>query len=67
MSTNRATRQTWRLIWVMAFLSLLCMGAVVVTLRAVAQAPEQTIQDDPTVAPDPQESADNSVSFPIDI
>jgi hypothetical protein len=67
MSTNRATRQTWRFIWVTAFLSLLCMGAVVVTLRAVAQAPEQTIQDDPTVAPDPQESADNSVSFPIDI
>jgi hypothetical protein len=51
----------------MAFMSLLCMGAVIVTLRAVAQAPEQTIQDDPTVAPDPQESADNSVSFPIDI
>jgi hypothetical protein len=70
MSTNRATRQTWRFIWVMAFMSLLCMGAVIVTLRAVAQAPdapEQTIQDDPTVAPDPQESADNSVSFPIDI
>lgn len=26
-----------------------------------------TIRDDPTVAPDPQESADNNVSFPVDI
>jgi hypothetical protein len=26
-----------------------------------------TIHDDPTVAPDPQESADNNVSFPVDI
>ena len=67
MTSNRASRQTWRLIYVTTFLSLLCMGAAFVTLRAVAQAPEQTIQDDATVAPDPQESADNSVTFPIDI
>lgn len=34
-----------------------------------AGAPEEdaTIKDDPTVAPDSQESADNSVSFPADI
>ncbi len=34
-----------------------------------ASAPEEsaTIKDDPTVAPDPQESADNSVTFPADI
>jgi hypothetical protein len=33
------------------------------------QVPEEsaTIHDDPTVAPDPQESADNNVSFPADI
>ncbi|HEY4213241.1 MAG TPA: hypothetical protein VGM84_17305 [Steroidobacteraceae bacterium] len=34
-----------------------------------AGAPEEdaTIKDDPTVAPDPQQSADSSVSFPADI
>ena len=34
-----------------------------------AQPPESTatIRDDPTIAPDPQESADNNVSFPSDI
>ncbi len=26
-----------------------------------------TIQDDPTVAPDPKESADNNITFPVDI
>jgi len=33
------------------------------------QVPEEsaTIRDDPTVAPDPKQSADNSVSFPNDI
>lgn len=32
-------------------------------------APEEsaTIRDDPTVAPDPRENADNSVTFPADI
>lgn len=29
--------------------------------------PTATIRDDPTIAPDPQESADNNVSFPNDI
>jgi len=27
----------------------------------------QAIEDDPTVAPDPEESADNNITFPIDI
>lgn len=27
----------------------------------------QTIEDDPTVAPDPDESADNNITFPVDI
>jgi hypothetical protein len=33
------------------------------------QVPEEsaTIRDDPTVAPDPKQSADNNVSFPNDI
>jgi hypothetical protein len=33
------------------------------------QVPEEsaTIGDDPTIAPDPKQSADNSVSFPNDI
>jgi hypothetical protein len=26
-----------------------------------------TIQDDPTIVPDPKESADNNITFPIDI
>lgn len=51
----------------------LCAGAAVVTMRAMAQgassAPEEsaTIDDDPTVAPDADQSADNNVSFPVDI
>jgi hypothetical protein len=33
------------------------------------QVPEEsaTIRDDPTIAPDPRQSADNNVSFPNDI
>ena len=27
----------------------------------------QSIEDDPTIAPDPETSADNNVTFPIDI
>jgi hypothetical protein len=26
-----------------------------------------TIEDDPTIAPDPKESADNDITFPVDI
>lgn len=70
MSRDSASRSTWRMICVTTALSLLSLGAVTITLqRAVAQSSDsaQTIEDDPTVAPDPEESADNSVSFPIDI
>ena len=33
------------------------------------QVPEEsaTIRDDPTIAPDPKQSADNNISFPNDI
>jgi hypothetical protein len=55
-------------------MGLLCVGAGFAALRAVAQsqtpsAAEEsaTIQDDPTIAPDPKQSADNNVSFPVDI
>lgn len=83
MSNSKA----WRPIWIMALMSLLCMGAVLGTLGAFAQEkPEeqqktspqaqqdepvlddaQTIADDPIIAPDAAESADNNVSFPVDI
>ena len=32
-----------------------------------APAPASAIHDDPTVAPDKRQSADNNVSFPVDI
>lgn len=37
--------------------------------KPAASKPEEsaTIQDDPTLVPDPKESADNNVTFPIDI
>lgn len=72
-------KKTWRPLGIVALLSLLCLGAAFVTLRAVAQNAESpaakptaeeesaTIKDDPTVAPDPKQSADNNVSFPVDI
>lgn len=36
---------------------------------SVPPKPEEsaTIQDDPTIAPDPGESADNNITFPVDI
>ncbi len=38
-------------------------------LAGAPQVPEEsaTIRDDPTIAPDPKQSADNNVSFPNDI
>ena len=60
-------------------LAFLCAGAAFMTLRAAEQKADApatqttprdetaTIQDDPTVAPDPKQSADNNVSFPVDI
>ena len=36
---------------------------------SVPSKPEEsaTIQDDPTIVPDPKESADNNITFPVDI
>jgi hypothetical protein len=67
-------RSTWRSITIVVLMGLLCVGAGFAALRAMAQsqtpsAAEEsaTIKDDPTVAPDPKQSADNNVSFPVDI
>jgi hypothetical protein len=77
--TEQAARATWRLIGAAMCLGVVCTGAILVTLRADAEspsarpvpppaaAPPASIADDPTVAPDPHESADNNVSFPVDI
>lgn len=34
---------------------------------AIASAAAQTIPDDPVIAPDAHESADHTLSFPVDI
>jgi len=76
---TRSSALTFRILLRLAFL---CAGAAFMTYRATAQktdappppttqtAPQDdavTIEDDPTVAPDPKQSADNNVSFPTDI
>ena len=78
--SERVARATWRLIGAAMCLGVVCTGAILVTLRADAQSPpgprpapvplavpSGPIADDPTIAPDPHESADNNVSFPVDI
>src|SRR5262249_38726733 len=75
--TMKFTPHTFGILLRVAFLAA---GAAFRTLRAPeekadAPPPAQTqprddtttIQDDPTVAPDPKQSADNNVSFPVDI
>ena len=42
-------------------------GAPSVPRAAVGQSASGPVQDDPVIAPDPHESADNNVSFPADI
>lgn len=44
-------------------------GALKPPAPGAPQVPEEsaTIRDDPTIAPDPKQSADNNVSFPNDI
>ena len=64
-----------RVISILTAVGILCGGAVVLESRAkppapgAPQVPEEsaTIRDDPTIAPDPKQSADNNVSFPNDI
>jgi len=66
---------TGRTIGILLRLAFLCAGAVFMTLRATGQSTDApparddavTIEDDPTIAPDAKESADNNVTFPVDI
>jgi len=54
--------------WLLAVLVALCAALAAATLRAAAQSVMTgPIHDDPTVAPDKRQSADNNVSFPVDI
>jgi len=67
----------WRLIGAALLLAVLCAGAALLALRADAQpavmappatsVPSDEIPDDPTIAPDPNQKADDNVSFPTDI
>ena len=69
----KSMRVSTRTIGILLRLAFLCAGATFLTLRAAEQnAPVPrddavTIEDDPTVAPDPKESADNNMTFPVDI
>ena len=63
-----------RSIWSMIASAAIFLAAALVTLRAAEQASHAgtgeesaTIADDPTIAPDAGQSADNNVSFPTDI
>jgi hypothetical protein len=62
-----------RTIGILLRLAFLCAGAAFMTLRAAEQTTSVprddavTIEDDPTAVPDSKESADNNVSFPVDI
>jgi hypothetical protein len=66
-------RMAGRTIGIVLRLAFLCAGAAFMTLRADGQnapAPRDdavTIEDDPTAVPDPKESADNNITFPVDI
>jgi hypothetical protein len=80
---ERTPRAATRLIWAALCLGVVCSTAVWFTLQAEArvqprEAPasgapstgngaDAPITDDPVIAPDPHESADNNVSFPVDI
>lgn len=59
--------------WAVMVLLACIVASLFIALRAGAQnapsKPEEsaTISDDPTLVPDPKESADNNVTFPVDI
>jgi|GEM_PF-870650 len=59
-------------LWAILFLLMCCAASLFITFRAAAQntpsrAEESaTIEDDPTIAPDSAESADNNISYPVD-
>jgi hypothetical protein len=63
--------------WAMIVLAVCCVLSLIIAYRASAQTSKRplpskteesaTIEDDPTLVPDAKESADNNVTFPIDI
>jgi hypothetical protein len=59
--------------WAIFVLLACIVASLFIALTAGAQnapsKPEEsaTIADDPTLVPDPQESADNNITFPVDI
>jgi hypothetical protein len=67
--TEMTRRQTWRLIGAALVLAVGCLAVALLALRSAAHAADEPgeIPDDPVVAPDPHQSADNNVSFPTDI
>lgn len=77
----RSNARTWRMIWVTAAGALLCWGASLAILRAVAQdatPPESNEAEEvqrraappknsDEEAPEYRDSADNNISLPVDI
>jgi hypothetical protein len=59
--------------WAILVLVACIVASLFITLNAGAQnAPSKaessaTIEDDETLVPDPKESADNNITFPVDI
>jgi hypothetical protein len=63
--------------WAILFLAVCVVLSLIITYSAGAQDSKRpppskqeesaTIPDDPTLVPDDKESADNNVSFPVDI
>ena len=59
--------------WAVIVLVACLLVSLFITMHAGAQtAPSKaeesaTITDDPTIVPDPKESADNNITFPVDI
>jgi hypothetical protein len=59
--------------WAVLVLLACMVASLFITFRAGAQnAPSKaeesaTITDDATIVPDPKESADNNITFPVDI
>jgi hypothetical protein len=59
--------------WAVFILVACIVASLFIALTAGAQnkpskaESSATIQDDPTLVPDPKESADNNITFPVDI
>lgn len=83
MSNLKVRKSPLPSLWALIVLALCVAASMFITYRASAQsekgaapsvrpAPSKaedsaTIQDDPTILPDDKESADNNLTFPVDI